>query len=173
MDELSDAEYRALAEFRYRLRRFLHFSERAARAAGVEPQQHQLLLAVKAHGAGQGSGPPGRLPAADAAGGVTVGDLAERLQLRPHSALELVERLVARRLLRRRRSPLDRRRVLVGLTAAGDDVLRRLSLHHREELRSAGPALVQALQDVIPPQPPDAAGDGRGATVAKERRGDD
>jgi DNA-binding MarR family transcriptional regulator len=172
MDELSDAEYRALAEFRYRLRRFLHFSERAARSAGVEPQQHQLLLAVKAHGAGQGSGPPGRL-AAGTAGGVTVGDLAERLQLRPHSALELVERLVARRLLRRRRSPLDRRRVLVGLTAAGEDVLRRLSLHHRQELRSAGPALVQALQDLIAPQPPDAAGDGRGVAVAKERSGDD
>ena len=170
MDELSDEEYRALAEFRYRIRRFLHFSEQAARAAGIEPQQHQLLLAVKAAGAGGGEDGPRGGGAAEA--GVTVGCVAERLQLQPHSALELVDRLVARGLLRRWRGVRDRRRVLLGLTPAGEDVLRRLSPPHRRELRAAGPALVRALQALTPPGAAAGAGEPTGPDEGRERSGD-
>lgn len=129
-DEISPAEYRALAEFRYELRRFLHFSEQAARAAGLEPQQHQLLLAIK--------GLPNDKDA-------SVGELAERLQIQHHSTVELVNRMVERGLLERRRDDNDQRRVLVSLTPYGEEVLKKLSLLHRTELRTTGPALAQML----------------------------
>ena len=128
--QVTDAEYEALAEFRYRLRRFLHASEGIARGAELEPQQHQLLLAIKG------------LPAGRQA---TIGGLAERLQLRHHSAAELIDRAEERGLVRRARSGVDRRQVFVRLTAEGTEKLRKLSVHHRDELRSAGPALVRAL----------------------------
>src|ERR1039458_6961028 len=98
--QLSKSQYEMLAAFRYALRQFLHFSEEAAHAAGITPQQHQALLAVK--------GFPGR----DC---VTVGELAERLQLRHHSAVGLVDRLVAERLMARSPSARDRRQVYVQL----------------------------------------------------------
>src|SRR5262245_36122196 len=104
-------DYRALAEFRYQLRRFLQFSDQEARVAGLEPQQHQLLLAVKGM-------PPGVPP--------TIGTLAERLQLQHHSTVELVDRMEDRKLVRRLRSPSDRRCVTVSLTARGDTLLARL-----------------------------------------------
>ena len=113
---IAQAEYRALAEFRYELRRFLHFSEQAARAAGLEPQQHQLLLALK--------GMPERKD-------TSVGNLAERLQIQHHSTVELVNRMVERGLLERHRDESDQRRVLVGLTLYGEGVLKKLSLLHR------------------------------------------
>jgi len=116
----SPVAYRALAEFRYQIRRFLAFSERAARRAGLEPRQHQLLLAVKGL-------PAGRL--------ATIGEIAERLQVRHHSAVELVGRLAAAGLVRRRRHPADRRQVVVRLTARGEAVLADLSRHHAAELR--------------------------------------
>jgi DNA-binding MarR family transcriptional regulator len=94
--EITLADYRALADFRYQLRRFLHFSESAAREGGLEPQQHQLLLAVK--------GAPGGQPP-------TIGMLAERLQLRHHSTVELVDRMEDRKLVRRARAGEDRRQV--------------------------------------------------------------
>src|SRR2546427_13270702 len=94
------AEYRALAEFRHALRRFLAFSAEAARTAGVEPQQHQLLLALR----GLTDGVP-----------ATIGALAERLGVRHHSAVELVDRMEARGLVRRTRGGGDRRQVLVRL----------------------------------------------------------
>jgi DNA-binding MarR family transcriptional regulator len=128
--DISQAEYRALAEFRYELRRFLHFSEKAARAAGLEPQQHQLLLAIKG------------LPTNKDA---TVGELAERLQIQHHSAVELVNRIAERGLLERRRDENDQRRVLVSLTPYGEAVLKKLSLLHRTELRTTWPLLVQVL----------------------------
>jgi DNA-binding MarR family transcriptional regulator len=134
VEELAAEDYQALAEFRYQIRRFQHFSELAARAAGLEPQQHQLLLAVKAWPGGEDA---------------SVGELAERLQLQPHSTLELVERLVERGLAERRRDILDRRRVLVRLTPKGDAALGQLSLHHWQELRAAGPALVAALEALM------------------------
>src|ERR1700680_4169165 len=122
--------YEALADFRHEIRLFLNFSEQAARAAGLEPQQHQALLALKG------------LPRAMRA---TIRALAERLQIEPHSAVELVNRLERRGLMRRRRGTADRREVLVRLTARGERLLRRLSEPHHAELQSAGPRLLGAL----------------------------
>jgi DNA-binding MarR family transcriptional regulator len=133
-NDIADNDYRALAEFRYQIRRFLRFSERAARHAGLEPQQHQLLLAIK--------GMPDSTRA-------TIGELAERLQIQHHSTVELVDRLTRRGLVLRKRAGEDRREVIVQLTGKGDKVLRELSVHHRDELRSAGPALVEALRKMM------------------------
>jgi DNA-binding MarR family transcriptional regulator len=129
-EPLDVGDHRALAEFRYQIRRFLHFSERAARAAGIEPQQHQFLLAVKG------------LPAEQEA---SVGALAERLQLKHNSVVGLVDRLEEKGLVSRERSTRDRRQVLVALTEAGEDLLRHLSLHHRAELRASAPLFSRAL----------------------------
>lgn len=131
---LTTEDYRALAEFRYQLRRFTSFSEQMARAAGVEPQQHQLLLAIK--------GFPGGGPA-------TIGALAERLSLRHHSAVELVDRAEERGLVSRKRADDDRRRVVVELTDAGERVLSKLVLFSRAELQNRGPALVEALDRLV------------------------
>jgi len=131
---VSLSDYRALADFRYQLRRFLRFSTQAARAAGLEPQQHQLLLAIK--------GMPDGVEA-------TVGTLAERLQTRHHSTVELVDRMERRGLVRRLRSAGDRRRVLVSLTARGETLLARLSAVNRAEVRSIGPRLLWALAAII------------------------
>jgi DNA-binding MarR family transcriptional regulator len=124
----------ALGEFRYQIRRFLNFSEQAARAAGLEPQQHQALLAVKG------------LAGSERA---TVGRLAERLQIQHHSGVELIDRLEARDLVNRSRNSADRREVLVRLTPRGEKLLHELSKPHRAELRLAGPALLRALRAVI------------------------
>src|SRR5512141_2395478 len=107
--EINENDYQALAEFRYHIRRFLRFSERAAREAGVEPQQHQLLLAVK--------GMPDGTQA-------TISELAERLQIQHHSTVELVDRLTTRALVTRKRGDEDRRQVIVQLTAKGEKLLR-------------------------------------------------
>jgi DNA-binding MarR family transcriptional regulator len=133
-DEGSITEYQALAEFRYQLRRFLRFSEQIARTAGLEPQQHQLLLAVKGL-------PQGRK--------ATIGTLAERLQLAHHSTVELIDRLVERGFIQRCRDEADQRRVLVNLTPQGEEMLRKLSLAHQAELRSVGSELVQALNTLL------------------------
>jgi len=133
-EKLSPQDYAALAELRYQVRRFLNFSERAARAQGLEPRQHQLMLALK----GLPAGSPPRI--------VT---LAERLQIRHNSAVELVNRLVARGLLQRQRSGADRREVLLKLTAPGQRMLRDLSLHHKDELNRLGPSLVASLRRVM------------------------
>ena len=108
-----------MAELRYQIRRFLRFSENAARQAGIEPQQHQLLLAVR--------GLPDVLKP-------TIGVLAERMQLQHHSTVELIDRLVERGFLFRLRSTDDKRQVLVKLTHNGEEFLKRLSLHHLQEL---------------------------------------
>ena len=134
MRDLSLAGYRALAEFRYQIRRFLHFSEEQVRGLGLEPQQHQLLLTIK-----------GLPPEARA----TIGELASRLQLKHHSVVELVNRLESRRYVVRSTSKRDRRQVMVRLTASGSSILRRLSLAHHEELEKAGPALAQALRSLM------------------------
>ncbi len=126
--------YKAMAELRYQIRRFLRFSENAARQAGIEPQQHQLLLAVR--------GLPDALKP-------TIGVLAERMQLQHHSTVELIDRLVERNFLFRLRSTDDKRQVLVKLTHDGEDFLKRLSLHHLQELQSAGPTFVNVLQSLI------------------------
>ena len=130
METLTLSDYESLAELRYQIRCFLAFSERAARAAGLEPRQHQLMLGLK--GLPRDARP-------------TIGELAERLQIQHHSAVELVNRLAAEGYLRRTRGGEDRREVLLSLTPRGEKVLQKLSLHHRTELRSAGPMLVKAL----------------------------
>jgi DNA-binding MarR family transcriptional regulator len=128
---LTHADYQALAQLRYLLRRFAAFSEAAARDAGLTAQQHQALLAVK--------GFPGRTP-------VSVGQLAERLQLRHHSAVGLVDRLAARGLLRRHFDHADRRRVLLTVTPRGRAHLARLSRAHRQELARLAPMLQSLLR---------------------------
>ena len=132
--EISLSQYQSLAEFRYQLRRFLHFSEQAARSVGLEPQQHQLLLALKGL-------PRGR--------SATVSDLAERLQIQHHSMVELINRMVEKNYLERSRDESDQRKVIIHLTPNGEEVLRKLSLLHRTELRSSGPELVRALNSVV------------------------
>jgi DNA-binding MarR family transcriptional regulator len=127
-------DYTALADFRYEIRRFMNFSEIAARGAGIEPHQHQALLAIKG------------LPARQAA---TVGVLAERLQIQHHSAVELTDRLESKGLIRRSRGEADRREVLLELTLRGEKLLRELTLSHRAELQTAGPKLVAALESAI------------------------
>jgi DNA-binding MarR family transcriptional regulator len=128
------SDYQALAEFRYQIRRFLRFSEEAAREAGVEPQQHQLLLALKGL-------PESRRP--------TVRVLAERMQLHHHSTVELVDRMERAGLVTRHRGEEDRREVLVLPTAKGEHLLRELTVFHREELRNNGPVLAQVLRRII------------------------
>jgi len=125
--------YGVLEEFRYDIRRFLNFSERAARRAGVEPHQHQALLAIKVAQARK----------------ATVGFLAERLLIRHHSAVELSDRLEKKKLIRRSRGEADRREVFLSLTGKGERLLQRLSEMHRNELQNAGPRLLNALQTVV------------------------
>jgi len=132
--EISLSQYQSLAEFRYQLRRFLHFSEQVARSVGLEPQQHQLLLALK--------GLPQGRPA-------TVGELAERLQIQHHSTVELINRMVEKNFLERSRDESDQRKVIIHLTPYSEEILRKLSLLHRTELRSSGPELVRSLNSVI------------------------
>lgn len=139
--DLSLQDYRALAEFRHQLRRFLHFSAEAAKAAGIEPNQHQLLLALKGL-------PDGHRP--------TIGELAERLQVRHHSAVELVSRAETAGWVARERDEADRRGVLVRLTPQGEQLLHDLTRRHREELRVLGPQLIQTLDAILHDSPPGA-----------------
>ncbi len=134
MDLPKQPNYKAMAEFRYHIRRYLRFSEDAARQAGLEPQQHQLLLAVK--GLPEGTKP-------------TITALAERLQIQHHSTVELIDRLVDRGFLTRLRASDDRRQVLVKLTHSGDEILQKLSLYHLQELQSVGPTLVKVLESLL------------------------
>jgi DNA-binding MarR family transcriptional regulator len=133
MKDLSLEEYRSLGEFRYQIRRFLGFSEEQVRAEGMEPQQHQLLLAIKG------------LPDSARA---TIGELAERLQLKHHSTVELVNRLEKLGYVAREGSDRDRRQVIVHLTHSGAKILRTLSIAHHQELEIAGPRLAKALRSI-------------------------
>ena len=118
-DSKSQPDFEAMAELRYQIRRFLRFSENAAREEGIEPQQQQLLLAIK--------GLPAELKP-------TVGALAERMQLQHHSIVGLIDRLVDRDLLVRLRATDDKRQVLIKLSHNGEECLRKLALHHLHEL---------------------------------------
>jgi len=131
---MSLAEFRALAEFRHQIRQFLNGSEQAARAAGLEPQQYLFMLAVRG------------LPAGHTA---TIRELAERMQLRHHSTVEMVNRLERQQLLRRERSRADRRQVILHLTPRAEKILSRLARQRIEELRTAAPTLVRALTTAI------------------------
>jgi DNA-binding MarR family transcriptional regulator len=129
--KISRLEYETLANLRYSLRQFLRFSEDAAHAAGITPQQHQALLAIKG------------FPERDC---VTVGELAERLQIRHHSAVGLVDRLVANGFLKREPGKNDRRQVQLTLTARSEKVLAKLSAAHREQIRRVGPQMETLLK---------------------------
>lgn len=129
---LSDDDYRRLASFRHALRRFLRFSEAAAAQQGLTPQQHQALLAIRAAGGGR----------------LSVGGLAEQLQIRPNSAVGLASRLAALGLMRREAGRGDQRHVLLVLTPAADALLERLSLAHRKELRRLSPSLRALLAEL-------------------------
>ncbi len=127
---ITNNEYIALAAFRYELRQFLRFSEAAAEAVGLTPQQHQALLAIR--------GFPGP-------GEMTVGGLAERLQIKPHSAVGLVNRLAAQELLTRRASTTDRRQVFLALTPHGNALLAELTAAHKAEVRRIRTTLQELL----------------------------
>lgn len=127
---LTAKDYSALGELRYQIRYFLHFSEMAAHQEGLEPQQHQLLLAARALAQ---------------PGGPTIRQVADHLLIRHHSAVGLIDRLEQRGLVERVRSMADRREVRVRLTVAGEAILRRLTVIHRAELRNSGPRLVDTL----------------------------
>ena len=139
---MEDSEYAALAEFRTQIREFLLFSRQAARRAGLEPSQHQALLVLKGL-------PPSERP--------TIRAVARRLLVRHHSAVGLVDRLEQRGLLRRRRAEGDAREIHLQITPAGESVLRKLSLAHRDELRAAAPRLVRSLRRVIHDRAPEKA----------------
>ena len=120
-----------LADLRYSLRQFVHFSEEAAQGAGLTPQQHQALLAVKGF-------PEDR--------GITIGELAERLQIRHHSTVGLVDRLVLKKLVARKHQAADRRQVDLELTELGHSTLEKLSAAHKEQLRRIGPRIESLLK---------------------------
>ena len=121
-------DYEALASFRYGLRKFFRFSEEKAAAVGLSMRQYQALLTIR--------GFPGRDE-------VTIGEMAEWLQIRHHSAVGLVDRLESQRLVARRRSSEDRRHVFIRLTSKGRKVLERLAALNKEELRRIRPHIVQ------------------------------
>ena len=131
---IRDSDYIALAEIRYHIRSFLNFSEAAAREVGLEPKQHQLLLAVRGL-------PEGEAP--------TIGRIAERLQIHHNSAVELVRRSVENRLVVKRASPKDRRAVHLAVTRRGEQLLEKLSKSHVTELRAMAPALIEALGRLV------------------------
>ena len=136
--KVSRRDYQMLAAFRYSLRQFLRFSEEAAHAVGMTPQQHQTLLAIKG------------FPERDF---VTIGELAERLQLAHHSTVGLVDRLQRQNYLRRVQSEQDHRKVYVKLTAKGEKVLEQLSTGHCEQLRRISPqwkSLLKSLGGDLP-----------------------
>ncbi|NDW08003.1 MarR family winged helix-turn-helix transcriptional regulator [Jiella pacifica] len=128
---LTQADYSALAEFRYLIRRFLEFSEAEAKSVGLTARQHQALLVIK----GYGRGHP-----------IAVGDLADRLRIRPHSAVELVNRLSEGDLVVRLQDSGDQRRVLLQLTARAEDCLAQLSAAHLNELSRIHPMLSRILE---------------------------
>ncbi len=130
---ISKSDYETLAEFRYALRCFLHFSENAAQTVGLTLQQHQALLFI--------IGYPGRER-------ITIGELAERLQIRHHSAVGLVNRLEDQGLVERIQDEDDRRQVFIRLTDKGINILESLANIHREELRNMGPQLCTMLEQI-------------------------
>jgi DNA-binding MarR family transcriptional regulator len=127
--QLADEDYQTLAAIRYALRRFSHFSEDAARSAGLTPQQHQALLAIRA--------------AKDSA--MSIGDLSEFLLIQPHSASELADRLTTLGFVDRQPAVADRRVTMLHLTHEAEAVLLSLSVTHRDELRRLRPLLSELL----------------------------
>lgn len=142
---ITTPEYQALAELRCRIRKFVHEGDAVASAAGLEPQQYLLLLMIRGIPAGQEA---------------TVSNLAERLALKHHSVVELIDRLETRGYVRRNRSRDDRRSVLVSLLPRGERMLEEVAQHRISELRATGAALVNAIGSLLE--------DGRGSLNKKE-----
>lgn len=132
--EITAPEYQALAELRYRIRKFVREGDAVASAAGLEPQQYLLLLMIR--------GIPGGQEA-------TVRNLADRLALKHHSVVELIDRMEARGYVRRSRSREDRRSVLVSLLPRGEKMLEQVAQHRIGELRATGAALVNAISSLL------------------------
>jgi DNA-binding MarR family transcriptional regulator len=137
---LTDAEYHAIGEFRRALREFMAFSEEAAVRNGITPQQHQALLAIRSHAGTEA---------------ITIGELADSLLIRNHSAVGLVARLVERGLVRRADSKEDRRRVLLELEPSGREVLERISQLNIGEYQRTAAILGKVLRKVrdLKPEP--------------------
>ncbi|MBX6358892.1 MarR family winged helix-turn-helix transcriptional regulator [Pseudacidobacterium ailaaui] len=131
---LSVEQFQRLAEFRFQLRRFLHFSHLAAENAGLRHQQYQLLQCVY--------GMPGELDP-------TIANVAARMLLKHNSAVELVDRTIEQGLLRRCPDPTDHRRILLRVTSLGEKILASLADHHLQELEQTGPELIRALRRVL------------------------
>ncbi|MDE1996068.1 MAG: MarR family transcriptional regulator [Rhizobiaceae bacterium] len=129
-EALSQADYEALATLRYTLRKFMDFSTSAANDEGLPPQQHQALLAIKGNPEG---------------GAMTIGMLAERLIIAPHTATELVGRLIEAGYVSRHPDPSDKRRQTLQLTGKSEDILHRLSAIHLREIREMAPRLIEVL----------------------------
>lgn len=128
---LTADDYQALGEFRQAIRQFLAFSEEGARAHGLTSQQHQALLAIKAH---RGPDP------------ISIGDLAQRLLIKNHSAVELVARLIERDLVSRRDDEADRRRVVLDLRPRGADILETISRRNLGQLRQGADILAEIIE---------------------------
>ena len=151
--EITTDEYRALAELRFRIRHFVREGDMVAQAVGLEPQQYLLLLAIRG------------LPAGEEA---TIRTLADRLALKHHSVVELIDRLETHGYVRRSRGRDDRRRVLVSLLPRGERILEQVARHRIGELRSTGHALVRAIDQLLE-KPPQAKQ--REFSAMREKRG--
>ena len=149
-ETITENEYRGLAELRHRLRRFLQEGDATARQAGLEPQQYLLLLAIRG------------LPESQMA---TISRLADRLSLRHHSTVELIDRMEARGYIRRVRGREDRRQVLITLQPKGERLLEKVVAQRIIELRSHGRALVAAISALLESR------DRRAVSKDKQRRG--
>jgi len=151
--EITTDQYRAFAELRYRIRHFVREGDMVAQAVGLEPQQYLLLLAIRG------------LPAGEEA---TIRTLADRLALKHHSVVELIDRLETHGYVRRSRGRDDRRRVLVSLLPRGERILEQVARHRIGELRSTGHALVRAIDQLLE-KPPQAKQ--RKFSAMREKRG--
>lgn len=132
-DDLTDADYEALSNLRYTLRRFMDFSASAAQQEGLPAQQHQALLTIRGHRGVEA---------------MTIGSLAERLLIAPHSATELVGRLVAAGYVSRTTDLVDKRKQTLALTEKADAVLKRLTKTHIAEIKELAPQLIDILRDL-------------------------
>ena len=129
--QLAPDDYQALANFRYAMRKFLSFSRRALKGeAQLTPEQYEALLALKA---------------CSVESGLTIGQLSERLQVKHHTAVSLVNRMEQSGLVRREPNEEDRRQVFVRLTATGSQILEQVAVLHRQEMRVRSPEMIEAL----------------------------
>ncbi len=135
---ITEGEYHALSQLRYLIRRFLQEGDATARQAGLEPQQYLLLLAIRGLGPGQEA---------------SIRTLADRLALRHHSTVELIDRMGAHGFVKRTRGREDRRQVLVSLQPRGEKLLEKVVTQRIVELRSHGRSLVESIRKLLESRP--------------------